>query len=609
MMENIIKTLKIARRGNSQLSDEKISDAFNKGVIFTSTFVNEEDYNSALKIFGFDMNATNQTFYPTLESVLNKSEFELDFWQMIYYMNQFADPDTKYVYSDEDRAVVNNIVSKNCVVIDILGSLDFNKTLENYIANTKQLSFDINQYFKWVDTFNLDVDVFAMKSRTLKHAFMKRYNIAPRTIQELLGMITPENCGVMTRRKMFNILTHTQDNETISLLMKNVLLMSNKALERESQTYRKELLAIRKIAKSIDNKEVVTLLNKITKDGKKSHVAKKKSFLEEATNLHFSNDEFSKQLSTLSNLQLFRLFSGIKSRLNNVNTFLIKTAKLASKDRNKLSNRDVERLNRYLGLVEAELKNRFNEVKKIKLDKNINLALPTSYRQFIGNVPYFTEINNLSGDMSVGIIWLDEGDYDLHCNGIHNDTKMLLKYGFCDNKNSAGITFSGDVTHVGPHGAAEYMSVSNEAPFDKINFTANLYANYSGDVMHAQVFIKNGLSFDLNTDTPEIVIPVEDFRGHYGMLDKSEHKFILVNLPSGQIDTSTRTKVVDASNFIEGRNNSVLHMNEFVELVGWEVIDNDYEAATNDEGEVIEEVLDFRLASVSQKLFQEVFGA
>lgn len=609
MMENIIKTLKIARRGNSQLSDEKISDAFNKGVIFTSTFVNEEDYNSALKIFGFDMNATNQTFYPTLESVLNKSEFELDFWQMIYYMNQFADPDTKYVYSDEDRAVVNNIVSKNCVVIDVLGSLDFNKTLESYIANTKQLSFDINQYFKWVDTFNLDVDVFAMKSRTLKHAFMKRYNIAPRTIQELLGMITPENCGVMTRRKMFNILTHTQDNETISLLMKNVLLMSNKALERESQTYRKELLAIRKIAKSIDNKEVVTLLNKITKDGKKSHVAKKKSFLEEATNLHFSNDEFSKQLSTLSNLQLFRLFSGIKSRLNNVNTFLIKTAKLASKDRNKLSNRDVERLNRYLGLVEAELKNRFNEVKKIKLDKNINLALPTSYRQFIGNVPYFTEINNLSGDMSVGIIWLDEGDYDLHCNGIHNDTKMLLKYGFCDNKNSAGITFSGDVTHVGPHGAAEYMSVSNEAPFDKINFTANLYANYSGDVMHAQVFIKNGLSFDLNTDTPEIVIPVEDFRGHYGMLDKSEHKFILVNLPSGQIDTSTRTKVVDASNFIEGRNNSVLHMNEFVELVGWEVIDNDYEAATNDEGEVIEEVLDFRLASVSQKLFQEVFGA
>lgn len=609
MMENIIKTLKIARRGNSQLSDEKISDAFNKGVIFTSTFVNEEDYNSALKIFGFDMNTTNQTFYPTLESVLNKSEFELDFWQMIYYMNQFADPDTKYVYSDEDRAVVNNIVSKNCVVIDVLGSLDFNKTLESYIANTKQLSFDINQYFKWVDTFNLDVDVFAMKSRTLKHAFMKRYNIAPRTIQELLGMITPENCGVMTRRKMFNILTHTQDNETISLLMKNVLLMSNKALERESQTYRKELLAIRKIAKSIDNKEVVTLLNKITKDGKKSHVAKKKSFLEEATNLHFSNDEFSKQLSTLSNLQLFRLFSGIKSRLNNVNTFLIKTAKLASKDRNKLSNRDVERLNRYLGLVEAELKNRFNEVKKIKLDKNINLALPTSYRQFIGNVPYFTEINNLSGDMSVGIIWLDEGDYDLHCNGIHNDTKMLLKYGFCDNKNSAGITFSGDVTHVGPHGAAEYMSVSNEAPFDKINFTANLYANYSGDVMHAQVFIKNGLSFDLNTDTPEIVIPVEDFRGHYGMLDKSEHKFILVNLPSGQIDTSTRTKVVDASNFIEGRNNSVLHMNEFVELVGWEVIDNDYEVATNDEGEVIEEVLDFRLASVSQKLFQEVFGA
>lgn len=609
MMENIIKTLKIVRRGNTQLSDEKISDAFNKGVIFTSTFVNEEDYNSALKIFGFDMNATNQTFYPTLESVLNKSEFELDFWQMIYYMNQSADTDTKYVYSDEDRAIVKDIVSKNYVVIDVLGSLDFNKTLESYIANTKQLSFDINEYFKWVDTFNLDVDVFAMKSRTLKFAFMKRYNIAPRTIQELLGMITPENCGVMTRRKMFNILTYTQDNETISLLMKNVLLMSDKALERESQTYRKELLVIRKIAKSVDNKEVVTLLNKITKDGKKSHVAKKKSFLEAATNLYFSNDEFSKQLSTLSNLQLFRLFSGIKSRLNNVNTFLIKTAKLASKERNKLSNRDVERLNRYLGLVEAELKNRFNEVKKIKLDNNINLALPTSYRQFIGNVPYFTEINNLSGDMSVGIIWLDEGDYDLHCNGIHNDTKMLLKYGFCDNKNTAGITFSGDVTHVGPHGAAEYMSVSNKAPFDKINFTANLFANYSGDVMHAQVFIKNGLSFDLNTDTPEIVIPVEDFRGHYGMLDKSEHKFILVNLPSGQTDTQTRTKVVDASNFIEGRNNSVLHMNEFVELVGWEVVDNDYEAATNDEGEVIEEVLDFRLASVSQKLFQEVFGA
>lgn len=609
MMENIIKTLKIVRRGTSQLSDEKISDAFNKGVIFTSTFVNEEDYNSALKIFGFDMNATNQTFYPTLESVLNKSEFELSFWQMIYYMNQFADPDTKYVYSDEDRAVVKDIVSKNYVVIDVLGSLDFNKTLESYITNTKQLSFNIDEYFKWVDTFNLDVDVFAMKSRTLKFAFMKRYNIAPRTVQELLGMVIPEDCGVMTRCKMFNILTHTRDNETISLLMKNILIMNHKTLERESQTYRKELLAIRKIAKSIDNKEVVTLLNKITKDGKKTHIAKKKSFLEEATNLHFGNDEFSKQLSTLSNLQLFRLFSGIKSRLNNVNTFLIKTAKLASKNRNELSNRDVERLNRYLGLVETELKNRFNEVKKIKLDKNINLALPTSYRQFIGNVPYFTEVNNLSGDMSVGIIWLDEGDYDLHCNGIHNDTKMLLKYGFCDNKNSAGITFSGDVTHVGPHGAAEYMSVSNEAPFDKINFTANLYANYSNRIMHAQVFIKNGLEFNLNTDTPEIVIPVEDFRGHYGMLDKSEHKFILVNLPSGQIDTSTRIKVVEASNFIENRNNSVLHMNEFVELVGWEVVDNDYEAATNDEGEVIEEVLDFRLASVSQKLFQEVFGA
>lgn len=608
-MENIVKTLKIARRGTNQLSDEKISDAFNKGVIFTSTFVNQEDYDTALKIFGFDMNATNQTFYPTLESVLNKSELELDMWQMIYYANQFADPNTKFVYSDEDRAVVKDVISKNYVIINVLTNTEFKSALENYIMNTRQLMFNLEEYSSWVDTFNLDIDVFAIKSRTLKFAFMKRYNIAPRTIQELLGMITPENCGVMTRRKMFNILTHVQDDETISLLMKNVLLMSNKALERESQTYRKELLAIRKIAKSIDNQEVVTLLNKITKDGKKSHIAKKKSFLEEATNLHLSNDEFSGQLSTLSNLQLFRLFSGIKSRLNNVNTFLIKTAKLASKERNKLSNRDVERLNRYLGLVEAELKNRFNEAKKIKLDKNINLALPTSYRQFIGNVPYFTEVNNLSGDMSVGIIWLDEGDYDLHCNGVHNETNMLMRYGFCDMKNSSGITFSGDVTHVGPHGAAEYMSVSNEASFDKINFTANLFANYSGDVMHAQIFIKNGLSFNLNTDTPEIVIPVEDFQGHYGMLDKNEHKFILVNLPSGQIDVMSREKAVEASNFIENRNNSVLHMNEFVDLVGWEIVDNDYEATTNDEGEVVEEVLDFRLASVSQKLFQEVFGA
>ena len=127
--------------------------------------------------------------------------------------------------------------------------------------------------------------------------------------------------------------------------------------------------------------------------------------------------------------------------------------------------------------------------------------------------------------------------------------------------------------------------------------------------MHAQVFIKNGLEFNLNTDTPEIVIPVENFRGHYGMLNKSEHKFILVNLPSGQVDTSSKEKAIESSNFIENRNSSVLHMNEFVELVRWEIVDNDYEAATNDEGEVIEEVLDFRLASVSQKLFQEVFGA
>jgi hypothetical protein len=136
--------------------------------------------------------------------------------------------------------------------------------------------------------------------------------------------------------------------------------------------------------------------------------------------------------------------------------FLIRNQKLYWKDN------DLKNQNSYYVQLAFKIARSFKRV-KVKLPKNFRLAMPSSEKSFIGNLPAGTQFKFPEQDGFLGIYWRNEWgtrDFDLHFfdpNGCH----IGWNSGYYDNDQS--IIFSGDMTNADPE-ATEIMFFKNNCP-------------------------------------------------------------------------------------------------------------------------------------------------
>lgn len=580
-MFNTIKELKAVEKSTNLLSETQILQAFGQGIIFSSLHVSEKDYKNAIKIWGFDMKATNQTFFDSVKEVQETSEIQLQLAKLIYYsifeVELFKGNLISFTKTGEVDKLAKTLVKIN--VVDNLKPL-----LSKHIETIKTLTYDTEDYINLISEYDLKINVKNIKSRDLKLALMKHYNINFSTIQEIVksfnGHTKNEGLFIISKKSGWML----SENEK-NLIVNSILNMKESQIMKESATYRKELMLLKKM-----DQRLITKINRSLRNGKNNHIRKEKSFLEKATDNSVSIEIFEKNIKTLTNLQLFRLYSGINAAKNGSKYFLVKTGNLGINENRKSNNSAI--LNVKKNILRVEIANRFkNDKIKVILPEDITIALPTSYKNFIGNLPYFSSVP-IKDEGSIGIIWHSKCDYDL--SGITDKSQAI---GFWGDTKWDDIFYSGDVRSPGKYGAAEYLAYGKNSP--NFNIYVNLFDNYSHKPV-AKIFATDTKEFEVK-NSPKFVLPVEDFSGQIGT--KINNKFILGGMSSVTNTSRGNLKnAVESIEFMKNKYNEVLSLNELINLANWSIVEKNYKPEND------EIIYNFSLDKLSKQTFIDIFG-
>ena len=230
-------------------------------------------------------------------------------------------------------------------------------------------------------------------------------------------------------------------------------------------------------------------------------------------------------------------------------------------------------------LLNDYISSKVDKTKTVYIPEGVEYALPTSEKQFVGEVPNYStvEVDPSERDILIGVYWKNERksghvDYDLSCQSIDG-----RKIGWNSRWTGKGLTYSGDITNA-PNGAAEWMVVKEglDASFQIVN---NLYSSSEDDfpeftIMvgyadrkngnHRNYFIKpDDLLFSAKVKpikrqtTIGVVSPVEG---------ENKIRFTLLNSGNCNKNVSTGEGTVSFIDALLPRAENTLKINEFLNV-------------------------------------------
>jgi hypothetical protein len=192
-------------------------------------------------------------------------------------------------------------------------------------------------------------------------------------------------------------------------------------------------------------------INKISKLSKVYHKPLVSNSLNDATNTLLENSDWH-WLENATPFALFKALSACYSRMYGQDTFVYRVRNGNSWVK-KGKETYVNQFN--YDFILDYLKLKYNNLfgKKFYFPENVEFALPTSEKMFVGNIPTGTRFY---GDrLAVGIYWEDRwGARDLDLSGLNISGKIGWNAAY--NHGDGQLMYSGDMTSA-PNGAVEYL--------------------------------------------------------------------------------------------------------------------------------------------------------
>jgi len=414
---------------------------------FTGTLANN------VAQFALEDNVTDselvKTFYKSWMAVTDKSRLELYLDQIVHYMTTYGCREVGYIYipnesfdvefPNTDKAPVRVIktVTRDEAISRVTEYLDSGIALEEATMTTLiTILYSLEYVF---------AGAFANKEANIYVA--KLTGTLPAEAQEFLRYV------------IFNVTEST-------LLIKNPATII--ALKESNCDYKPDLDAyikqhgIVELAKVFNRFKPIFLamkgpttkgiINKIAKLSKKAHEPLVQSALNFVTSKELTDGD-EHWLKNATSFALLRALNAVTLAANGPTdmTYRVRNGKLFTKESNVTYDKAV--LVRNANKVLNELQDRVNgHGKTVYIPENVDYALPTSEKSFVGNIPALTKFTGDS--LNVGMFWKNsDGATDLDLSSINIDGS---KVGWNSHYDRNGVTYSGDITNA-PKGAAEYM--------------------------------------------------------------------------------------------------------------------------------------------------------
>lgn len=308
-------------------------------------------------------------------------------------------------------------------------------------------------------------------------------------------------------------------------------------------------------------------INKISKLSKTHHKPMVMNPLNYVTSI-LMTEEDTHWLDNATPFALFKAIAACYTRMKGQKSFVyrIRNGKSFVKD-GKINN--VVWSNFYF--LENYLKSRFDlSNKSFYIPYNVQFALPTSEKMYVGNIPTGTKFYGKA--MAVGVYWENAwGANDLDLSGLNIGGKVGWNSNY--NQDDGGLMYSGDITDA-PNGAIEYLYASRglKAPTLVLN---NVYSGANNCDYKIVIGQGDKVSYDYMMNPNKLFAEVKcqsvQSQTIIGMVlpDGNEQCFVILNFGAGQARVSGNSEISKmATSALYQQWREGLMLNEVIDMLG-----------------------------------------
>lgn len=481
--------------------------------------------SNAIEEYGKDGEKWNQTFHKDFEIVKNAPIEDLVAQQLIHYMTTYGFEslgfyDSDLVYLPKEKLEIPELVVDDIELIPIKPITEEELQeklmilLTSGIALSEQTVKDIIVLSDFIDKNRFD----DIKNKEVKTTLYEKYNIMPRNPEDFLRFLLFKTTNATLKIQsddMIRIIKNSDDIMALKMIQTYIMKTPDGFNKLSSIFLRNKNLFL--AYKRKDNKELNRIINKLRKNADKYHKPLKKDILDCLTDgsVEIDKDLLKSRLDDITIFREIRIVNGVLYRLkgNNSIVYKIRNGKSFATTVVNRTEEYIKRLEKIYNVVYNHLINRLSEKVKDKtfyIPENITYTVPTSEKQFNGNIPEgsYVEIPRDS-DIVYGVHWcnISEETTEKGFYGEESSTRRIEKRVDLDLKqmnksecfgwdasyrsNTSDILFSGDVTDAQlPNGATELFYVGQNYGHGAFLITLNDYTRDNKDIPFEFVIAK-----------------------------------------------------------------------------------------------------------------------
>lgn len=466
----------------------------------------------------------HNTFYQSVADVVAKDRFELLIDQITHYASTYGTEfaGTPYIVNDtfgsHRFARETSIDFSDCKVISPITYDELAEKLREMVYSGIALKGEtLEDIIALIEEFSIMIDVNQVKNIEFKMYLYSKLNVLPSSPEEMVRYLVYLHTGTTLLIK---------DSMTLRIISSNP-----KSIESLVDSFGAEKLAsvffrfkpLFLAMKSESNKKII---NKLRRLANKHHKPFVPGYWETILQGKVNASEFLRKLPELSNFKKVRLIKAIDERLANVSSklYIIRNGKThveTAKDYSLELKATYEIIRGFIynSLVES-LK---DKACTIKLPKNIRLAIPSSEKTFVGNIPLGSYLRPDAENFVFGINWFGaDGAQDLDLSYVDlNGRKIGWNSRYYDSEyDRKNIIYSGDMTWADPE-ACEYMFCKDGMENGLIYVNAyhahenSKFTFFTGQTDEDFVVTKGTVSNDIIDFRAQMTITGESFVGFY----------------------------------------------------------------------------------------------
>lgn len=392
----------------------------------------------------------NTTFYKSWNDVISKDRFELLLDQLLHYSSTYGTNFNGNPYIPNDNP--ENVEFKKFLVILPISIDEVASKIRSMLESGIALNGNtINDLILLITHLNIDINIDTIKNKEIKlvlYDLLGKFPNSPTEMVRYLVYIITKSTLLIKNKTVINEIKEIIENEPALSFRIGVLIKRYGIEKLSSVFYRFKPLFL--AMKSEQNNNIINRLRKLAK---KHHKPYKHSFFEKLlTDENVDLNELKNKIDSLNNYKKIQLLQtiSIREKQLGIRSFVIRNGKLFVKEDDSIPYND-----QYPEIYKIIYSSLINSLKnkgklKIRLPKNVELALPTSGKSFIGNYPLGSKINIQNKDAIVGINWRKEdgaSDLDLSLITLSGD-KIGWNSSYYDDSNK--IVYSGDMVTADP---------------------------------------------------------------------------------------------------------------------------------------------------------------